>query len=330
MAEDMLGASRCQAGPSADMERLQALICAHMVALETLSKRLDAEALLRTFTPLLELVREMGGTLALRKECSLATLDDPCLEEVPSSARLLSEHARDLALEGSDLKTLPAWLGRFQQLQTLSIAGEGDQSCCHLYNGVLESLPESIGCLELKTLRLSRLVALRQLPHSLGRGKLAGSLERLDIAACGLTVLPDSMCMLSRLKSLSITECWMLQRLPARLGELKALSTLTLEDLLELNALPETFGSLRLATLSINCCELQRMPESMADMTSLTSLAICGCELRDLANLEGLTALRRLKLHVESECFSRRQQSAGDCKVFLRLARALPRLRAVT
>ena len=73
MAEDMLGASRCQAGASADVERLQALICAHMVALETLSKRLDAEALLCTFTPLLELVRESGLVITELKRKHMGT-----------------------------------------------------------------------------------------------------------------------------------------------------------------------------------------------------------------------------------------------------------------
>ena len=271
-----------------------------------------------------------AGHPCSRVELSPATLGDWRLEELPPSVWLLSEHARDLVLESSVLKTLPGWLGRFQQLQTLRISGEGDRSCCHLYNRVLDCIPESIGCLALKTLRLAGLVALERLPDSLGEGRLAGALERLDLAACGLVVLPDSVCQLSRLESLSIVDCWRLRRLPERIGELTALSALNLEDLLELHDLPETLGDLGLETLSIDCCELQHLPQSVGALTSLQSLVVCGCDLRDLPDLEGLTALRTLTLHVESEGFSRQQQRAGDCQVFFSLGRALPSLRAVS
>ena len=113
----------------ADMRRLHPLLRAHGDALDSLGKaeRLDSAALLRSFTPLLEIVREMEDELAHRLELSRATLGEWPLEEVPPSVRQLSEQARHVALESSVLKELPSWLGHFQQLQTLSVAGEGDR-----------------------------------------------------------------------------------------------------------------------------------------------------------------------------------------------------------
>jgi len=332
LADGVYAACWRQDRPSpADMRRLQPLLRAHRDVLDSLARaeRLDSAALLRTFAPLLELVREMEDELPHRLELSRATLGEWCLEEVPSSVRLLSEQVRHVALESSVLKTLPSWLGHFQQLQTLSIAGEGDRLRCHLYNRVLDCLPESIGRLALRTLRLARLVRLDGLPDSLGDGKLAGSLQDLDIVACGLTALPDSISRLSRLERLSISDCWELKKLPEGIGELAALRVLNLEDLLELAYLPE-LGDLPLETVNIDCCELEHLPQSIGSLTSLQSLAICGCELLDLPNLERLTALRTLSLRVEGEDFARRQQRAGECRVFMSLARALPSLHAVT
>ena len=165
-------------------------------------------------------------------------------------------------------KALPAWIGDFRSLRTLSVR------CCK----GLAALPPSIGQLEqLKTLDLEGCWCLCVLPYSIGALK---ALETLNVGCCNsLQLVPESLGQLVALQSLSFAHCGGLLALPSSLGNLCALRTLNLQECSKLLTLPDSIGDLcSLRSLNLKLCDqLLELPEQIDQLAELEFLDVSYC-----------------------------------------------------
>jgi Leucine-rich repeat (LRR) protein len=106
----------------------------------------------------------------------------------------------------------------------------------------------------------------------------ATQLQHLRLSCKNLQQLPAAhhLGQLSHLRSLTISECSMLQELPASIGNLSSLTSLTISSCEELMGLPDTLGDLGvLPELSIyGCMLLQELPASIAGLEVLQTLTL--------------------------------------------------------
>ncbi|CAG7894673.1 unnamed protein product [Brassica rapa] len=136
-----------------------------------------------------------------------------------------------LDLEGcTALKTLPGGMRKMKKLAFLNLKG-----CTSL-----ESIPE-MSLISLKTLTLSGCLNFKEFPL------VSENLEILYLDGTAISQLPENMEKLQRLVVLNMKSCKMLQKVPVRVGELKALQELILSDCLNLNYFPE----IRMSSLNI-------------------------------------------------------------------------------
>jgi len=128
----------------------------------------------------------------------------------------------------TDMKELPASVGRLQALEVLNL-----YQCSGL-----TSLPGELGGLQaLKELHLNECTGLTSLPAELGRLQ---ALEELNLNYCsGLTSLPEELGGLKALKTLNLRVCAGLKSLPAELGRLQELKELNLFSCSGLTSLPD-------------------------------------------------------------------------------------------
>nr|TKS13598.1 hypothetical protein D5086_0000050920 [Populus alba] len=110
-----------------------------------------------------------------------------------------------------------------------------------------------------------------------------------------LIQLPVEICLLTKLKKLSIINCHKLVALPKEIGKLVNLEDLRLGSCIELLELPNTIGGLcNLSVLDISeCLEIERLPEEIGELQNLRQLLMMGCssncELpQSIVNLEHL------------------------------------------
>lgn len=110
-----------------------------------------------------------------------------------------------------------------------------------------------------------------------------------------LIQLPVEICLLTKLKKLSIINCHKLVALPKEIGKLVNLEVLRLGSCIELLELPNTIGGLcNLSVLDISeCLEIERLPEEIGELQNLRQLLMMGCssncELpQSIVNLEHL------------------------------------------
>ncbi|KAG6768056.1 hypothetical protein POTOM_026953 [Populus tomentosa] len=110
-----------------------------------------------------------------------------------------------------------------------------------------------------------------------------------------LIQLPVGICLLTKLKKLSIINCHKLVALPKEIGKLVNLEDLRLGSCIELLELPNTIGGLcNLSVLDISeCLEIERLPEEIGELQNLRQLLMMGCssncELpQSIVNLEHL------------------------------------------
>ncbi|MBE9210815.1 leucine-rich repeat domain-containing protein [Nostoc sp. LEGE 06077] len=117
-------------------------------------------------------------------------------------------HLQTLGLSGNSLKSLPSWLGKLTRLHTLGLA-----------NNNLVHLPESIGnLLELRHLYLGS-------EEKTGRWRFSWG----GSSSNKLSLLPDSICRLTQLKTLSL-ESNSIVDLPVGLAKLEHLEKLQLNN----------------------------------------------------------------------------------------------------
>ncbi|KAJ6378634.1 hypothetical protein OIU78_028791 [Salix suchowensis] len=94
-----------------------------------------------------------------------------------------------------------------------------------------------------------------------------------------LTEFPVEICLLTKLKKLSIINCHNLISLPNEIGKLVNLEVLRLVSCIELLGLPNTIGGLcNLSILDISeCLEIERLPEEIGELQNLRQLLMMGC-----------------------------------------------------
>ncbi|MBS0289891.1 MAG: hypothetical protein JSS07_07660 [Proteobacteria bacterium] len=161
----------------------------------------------------------------------------------------------------------------------------------HLYNNLLQTLPEEIGrCKSLKDL-LCFNNQIQTLPESLG---LCQALERLWCQQNSLQTLPNSLSNCQKLHTLGLSKN-QFQVLPEFLTKCQSLQDLGL-DFNYLQSLPEFLGNLpALKTLACSTNALQSLPRSLGNSKTLTLLAIGNNRLRSLPeSLGDCQALQKL------------------------------------
>ncbi|KAH9290818.1 hypothetical protein KI387_034935, partial [Taxus chinensis] len=213
------------------------------------------------------------------------------LKELPNNFSNLSSLGF-LSFEGcASLSELPSDFHNLSSLKLLNLT-----NCSNLI-----SVPENIGNIPLKNIKFEGCKKLMNIPKSIGGLK---SLCQLDISfdnCSSLKGLPDEICQLTTLETISLCECSDLKILPSRLSELTCLQTLTLNEC----ACLEEFdfqGLIGLTTLHMRKCDwFSSLPGDIIKLTCLMTLDLSGCSnLKQLCNdFHCLGALKILNL---SEC----------------------------
>ncbi|MDC6295261.1 leucine-rich repeat domain-containing protein [Ralstonia pseudosolanacearum] len=199
----------------------------------------------------------MWGASALKE----LTVSNTPLASLPDDLGALQKLAH-LSLSGTQLRELPASAGNMSALQTLSLRD----------NKKLSGLPQSLGNLSgLESLTLAG-NHIRELPSM----REAHSLQELTVDEPSLAKLPPDFGTrgtLGRLAHLSLSNT-KLRELPADLGNLSGLKTLSLQGNQRLEALPQSFGKL----------------------SGLEMLSLVGNRIQSLPSMDGVSALKKLKI----------------------------------
>lgn len=205
------------------------------------------------------------------------------------------------------LRDLPGTLTELIHLETL-LAN----------NNVFKTIPIAVFQLKSLVQLFFNLNPIREVSSALGNLE---NLEWLDLSECGkLSVLPDSISNLTRLKRLDVHSCC-LQEVPDTIAKLKRLDRLSLHfnglthltpaigectalTWLSLNAnklqsLPAELGKLtNLIRLSVHINELERIPEEIGNLIHLEAISLHSNRLTDLPKtLHRLTECGRLSLY---------------------------------
>ena len=164
---------------------------------------------------------------------------------------------------------------------------------------------------------------------------LAASSGKLDLAECGLTVIPRAIFDIEGLEELSLAGNELIS-LPPQLSNLRSLRRLQLSGN-PLTTLPESLGALTsLEGIWLHGTRISRLPESIGKCTSLTQLSLsgtllvslpeslghlhrleelsaAGCRLETLPRSIGnLTSLKKLALN--GNCISQLPSTIGELK----------------
>uniref|UniRef100_A0A251TR76 Putative NB-ARC n=1 Tax=Helianthus annuus TaxID=4232 RepID=A0A251TR76_HELAN len=130
----------------------------------------------------------------------------------------------------------------------------------------LESFSTSICGLQ----HLSELTLIGSIPEVPNDLYQLQSLENLRLSMKEIKHLPDSICMLKRLKSLNLYDCRSLQDIPDSICKMESLSDLNLQLCLLVKKLPKEFGDMkRLNTLDIEGAGIIHLPSSIFRLKGL-------------------------------------------------------------
>lgn len=121
----------------------------------------------------------------------------------------------------------------------------------------------------------------------------------MHINYCGdLVKLPNGVCDLAEMKTLSVTHCHKLSTLPEEIGRMSNLEVVRLRSCIDLTALPASFCNLaRLSFVDISeCFSIRDLPEDIGNLSCLTKLNMKGCSrIQSLpASVLGLNQLGRV------------------------------------
>ncbi|GJW40993.1 disease resistance TIR-NBS-LRR class family protein [Tanacetum coccineum] len=162
-----------------------------------------------------------------------------------------------------------------------------------------EYLPSSVGNIE-KLISFGLFIdgyLLEKLPEDLGKLEC---LEKLFVISKKVEYLPDSICMLKRLKELCVTDCCRLGKLPEDIGQLESLEKLYLSAT-TIKHLPESICMLKhLKYLNLSLCALlEKLPEDLGLLECLEELIITDTCISRLP--QSIFGLKRLLLAASEE-----------------------------
>lgn len=239
----------------------------------------------------------IGGGSALQR----LTIEDSPLEKLPAGFADLGQLA-SLSLSNTKLKNLSSSIGQLPALKSLSLQD----------NPELERLPKSLGQVEELTLIGGRI-------HALPSASGMSSLQKLTVDNSPLAKLPVDFGTLGNLAHVSLSNT-KLRDLPASIGNLFTLKTLSLQDNPKLGSLPASFGQLSglqeltlkgnrihelpsmggassLQTLTVDDTALAWLPADFGTLRNLAHLSLSNTQLHELpANTGNLHALKTLSL----------------------------------
>ena len=102
--------------------------------------------------------------------------------------------------------------------------------------------------------------------------------QELDLEDSGLEVLAPQIGQLTALTDLSLVGCEQLKELPPQIGQLPALTRLNLRYCEQLKVLTPQIGLLTALThLDLRGCPLKELPPQIGQLTALTNLYLGGC-----------------------------------------------------
>ncbi len=228
-----------------------------------------------------------------------------------------------LSICGSGISTLPASIGRLQNLQEIFIDSfHRDLKCLPkeigdlrslikltLIDSGLNTLPSSIGRLQnLKAISILGAPAFYSLPKEIGDLQ---SLETLTLTQSRIKTLPGSIGRLDKLKSLYVKYSLFLSSLPDEIGDLQHLETLSVR----LKTLPGSIGRLdKLKSLDLSESDLLSLPEEIGDLKSLRVLDLWGSGITSLPSSIGrLQNLKMLRLS-RTRALTSLPEEIGDLK----------------
>ena len=220
---------------------------------------------------------------------------------------VLIPHLKKLHISNSDLRDLPANLGNLKSLELLDLS----------HNVSIKELPASISQLtNLKTLRISRMDSLKEIPAFIGDLTSLTELELEINQYCQVPVsignlknliklelrgednysIPAEIGNLTKLESLKVFNRGKALMLPARIGGLSSLKTLTFGGII--GTLPPQFGDLlNLRFLKIEG-QIRTLPAEISKLSNLEELGIAnsGEPFVFPASIGKLSGLKILKL----------------------------------
>ncbi|CAI9278820.1 unnamed protein product [Lactuca saligna] len=191
-----------------------------------------------------------------------------CLEELPRDSR-------------NNLPMLQFKFNYFKEEEEPSSTGSGFK-CVYLDLKPctkLESVSGSIcGLQHLRRLRFYGCIP--EVPNDLDVLKC---LEKLTLSSTHIKCLPDSVCMLKRLKSLRLRDCMHLEELPENLGCLESLEKLSLLST-SIRRLPDSICMLnRLKILRLqSCLLLEEVPKDLGRLACLEKLNLISASIKYL------------------------------------------------
>lgn len=135
---------------------------------------------------------------------------------------------------------------------------------------------------------------LEELPPDIGHLEC---LEKLNLSFSRIKHLPDSFCMLKHLKTLNLSSCWSLEKLPDNLERLECLQNLILTECTRIRYIPDNICELRkLKYLSVlGCIQIEELPMQIGFLECLEVLNLKGTRIRVLPR--SISLLKDLKIY---------------------------------
>ncbi|GLU04981.1 hypothetical protein SLE2022_221060 [Rubroshorea leprosula] len=231
----------------------------------------------------------------------------PKLQSIPSLEGLVSLKTV-IITRCHELEHLPSGLSSCTALEKLKIWGCSNLVSIPVELKQLQSLVELIfrdcpklkficleGLVSLKTLNVTKCDELERLPSGLSS---CTALEKLQIRECSnLVSIPEELKQLQSLVELVFENCPKLKFIP--LEGLVSLKTLNVTECDELERLPSGLSSCTaLEKLKImTCSNLVSIPEELKQLQSLVELEFWGCpKLKFIPSLEGLVSLKTITI----------------------------------
>ncbi|XP_029317004.1 leucine-rich repeat-containing protein 57 [Cottoperca gobio] len=197
------------------------------------------------------------------------------LQEFPEELQRLTANLRTVDLSGNKIEVLPAAVGNFLLLKSLT-----------MNSNRLTSLPSEIGKLKkLETLSLSgnRIV---QLPSTLGQLK---ALRTLNLSGNQFLEFPPGLGTLRHLDLLDLSRN-QIRNVPAAVSELQTIEiNLNQNQISVLSAEVSQCPRLKVLRLEENCLELSSIPESILGDSHVSLFSVEGnlFEVKNLRDLVG-------------------------------------------